>query len=743
MKKLWEKGTKRVLAAVMTGIISILAFAMYDTYRAYRQMIVQQQQQHLMLITRAVSQNLELSISEQLRQVGILTKTPGFLEAMEVYYQSGATERIKEYIFSYMLPDHGGPSRMYLLNNKGEPIFHYNQYPFLEEFDEALLKLDFSAAESESGIGVVFPISEHRYGMTLVNSVYGGGGYLGTVVSVIDLEALYEKYVAPLNVGRMGYIEVKDEQGTIIMHPNTRMLGFNYGRDIIDFENLIQYDSQRAMLSEQYMREEGMAIYDSYANGIVPPEWEITAFSRMNLWGTSWYISAVMPYHQAVSVEFDSLRKFGLLFGGVLLIVLAASIIIYSLMRNRQKLELETVYLKEINITLEELHQSREEARHYQKLTTIGTLAGGIAHEFNNLLTPILGYAEFLKEQMGKESEYYQDIDEVYKAGARAKEIVEQILPFSRRETDTTGHMSINLDAVIRDAAKMVSLITPSNIILEERLDDRDANVYGNATQIHQVLLNLYSNGIHSMEEKGGTLTVSTRRLRTDQMPEDYREIAGAEYVEVLVADTGCGMSEEILRQIFNPFFTTKAVGEGTGLGLSVVQDILISHSGFMRVESQPGEGSQFYLYLPVSAGGAAFAAAAAETKRESADEISLLLVDDEERILRYLTKRLERKGYHVDAYTDPKMALEALEGSPGRWNLAVVDYMMPQMKGTALAQRIRIRRPDMGIIMVTGLVESDALQMKQDAVIDSILMKPVNFDELIREIKKTAIREK
>lgn len=741
MKKLWKKGTKRILAAVMTGIILVLAFVMYDTYRAYRQMIVQQQQQHLMLITRAVSQNLELNISERLRQVGILTKTPGFLEAMEVYYQSGETERIKEYFFSYMLPDHSGPSRMYLLNKKGEPIFHYNQYPFLEEFDEALLKLDSSAAESESGIGVVFPISEHRYGMTLVNSVYGSGGYLGTVVSVIDLEALYEKYVAPLSVGRRGYIAVKDEQGTIIMHPNTRMLGFNCRRDIIDFENLIQYDSQREMLSEQYMREEGMAIYDSYANGIVPPEREITAFSRMNLWGTSWYISAVMPYYQAVSVEFDSLRKFGLLFGGVLVIVLTASVVIYFLMRNRQKLELETVYLKEINITLEELHQSREEARHYQKLMTIGTLAGGIAHEFNNLLTPILGYAEFLKEQLGKESEYYQDIDEVYKAGGRAKEIVEQILPFSRKETDTAGHMSINLDAVIRDAAKMVSLIAPSNIILEECLDDRDANVYGNATQIHQILLNLYSNGIHSMEEKGGTLTVSTRRLRTDQMPEDYREIAGAEYVEVLVADTGCGMAEEILRQIFNPFFTTKAAGEGTGLGLSVVQDILISHSGFMRVESQPGEGSQFYLYLPVSAGGAVFAAAA-ETKRESADEISLLLVDDEERVLRYLTKRLERKGYHVDAYTDPRMALEAFEGSPGRWNLAVVDYMMPHMKGTALAQQIRIKRSDTGIIMVTGLVESDAIQMKQDAVIDSILMKPVNFDELIREIKKTAVRE-
>ncbi|CUX61043.1 Wide host range VirA protein [Clostridium sp. C105KSO15] len=743
MKILWEKGKKQILSVFMSGTIIFLTFAMYNTYQAYRRMIVEQQQQNLMLITRAVSQNLELNISEQLRQISILIQTPGFLDAMETHYRTGETEKIKEYIFSYMLSDQSGPSRMYLLYPNGEPIFHYNQYPFLEKFDESLLQLENSALESTTGIGVVFPISEHHYGLSLINSVYSGGRYLGAVVSVMDLENLYQKYVLPLNVGGMGYITVKDEQGIMIMHPNEKMLGFNYRRDIKDFEELKQYDSLREMLRIQYTREEGMAIYDSYANGVMPADKEISAFSRMNLQGTSWYISAVMPYNQAVSAEFENLRKFGLLFGAVLLIVLAASVIIYSLMKNRQKLELETVYLREINDTLEELHQSREEARHYQKLTTIGTLAGGIAHEFNNLLTPILGYAEFLKEQFGKENEYYQDIDEVHKAGVRAKEIVEQILPFSRKETDTTEYRPLNLDAVIRDAVKMVSLISPSNIGLKVFLDDCEANVYGNATQLHQVLLNLYTNAIHSMEGKGGMLTISTRRLKTDQLPEEYRQIAGTEYVEVSVADTGCGMKEEILRQIFSPFFTTKEAGEGTGLGLSVVQDILISHSGFVRVESAPEEGSCFYIYLPVSAGRSAVQAAVVEPKRELTTEISLLLVDDEERVVRYITRRLERSGYHVDAYADPLKALEALEQNPERWNAVVVDYMMPQMMGTMLAQRIKIRRPDIGIIMVTGLVESDALQLKQAGVVDSILVKPINYNMLIQEIKKAAGKER
>lgn len=739
MRRFWEKGKKQMLAVLIVGIITFLVYAMYNTYHAYLHMIVQQQQQHLMLITKAVSQNLELNISEQLREVSILTQTPGFIDAMEEHYETGETEKIKEYIFSYMLSDQGGPSRMYLMNKDGEQIFHYNQYPFLEEFDEGLLMLGSSASESESGIGTVFPISENRYGMTLVNSVYGGGDYLGTVVSVMDLEALYEKYVAPLNVGRSGYISVQDDQGTVIMHANSRLLGFNHRRDIRDFDSLKQYESQRRMIDLQYGREEGTAIYDAYANGIVAPEKEISAFSRMNLWGTSWYISAVTPYNMAMDAEVGSLRRFSLLFFSILAVMMTAGLSIYTLSRKRQKLELETRYLKEINSTLEELYQSREEVRHYQKLTTIGTLAGGIAHEFNNLLTPILGYTEFLKEQMGKGSEYYQDIEEIHKAGVRAKEIVEQILPFSRKETDTAGYRSLNLDTVIRDAAKMIGLIMPSNIQFSGCLDDKNANVYGNATQLHQVLLNLYSNAIHSMEEKGGTLTVNTRRLKREQLPEEYRGVAGPEYVEILVEDTGCGMDEDTLRQIFNPFFTTKAAGEGTGLGLSVVQDILISHEGFMRVESEPGKGSRFYIDLPVSAGIVSIQTAVAGTRRESTDGISVLMVDDEERIIKYMKKRLERKGYQVDGYTDPMEALEAIMQNPGRWNVAVVDYMMPQLKGTTLAQRIKIQRPDMGIVMITGLVESDALQMRQAGVITDILMKPVNFDELTEAIEKAA----
>lgn len=738
----WKTGRKVLLAAVLSAILAFLAFAMNNTYQAYTQMIIKQQQQHLLLITRAVSQNLEICLSDQFRQVSTLTQTPGFLEAMEDHYQTEETARIKEYIFSYMLADQQGPSRMYLLDKRGSQILHYSQYPFLEDFDEAILRLDECARENISGIGDVFPISENHYGMTLINPVYGGNGYLGSVVSVIDLGMLYDRCVETLGTGGRGEIVVKDALGTVIMHQNERMLGTNSQRDLKDFDRLPQYDGMRTMLQRQYSQEEGTALYDGYYNGIQPPERKISAYSRMNLWGTSWYISAELPYSQAVAVEFDHMRKFGLLFGAISLVVMASAGMIYVLMRNRQRLELEAGYLREINRTLEELNESREEVRHYQKLTTIGALAGGIAHEFNNLLTPILGYSEFLGEQMGEDNEFYGDIEEIHKAGLRAKEIVEQILPFSRKETDTTSYSSMNLDVVIHDAIKMIQMVVPANITIREQLEDENANVYGNATQLHQVLLNLFTNGVQSMEAGGGTLTVASRRVRREELPENYRELAGAEYVEIQVMDTGCGMEEQVLHQIFNPFFTTKEAGEGTGLGLSVVKDILINHGGIIRVESRPGEGSCFCVYLPVAAGMTPIRAVVDKKKKSNARGLSLLLVDDEERVLKYLIRRLKKYGYQVDGYSDPRAALEALEKNPGRWDAAVVDYMMPSYKGTVLAQRIRQEQPYLGIVMITGFLESEALLCWKEGIVDSILLKPVNFEELSEAIAKASQRQ-
>ena len=741
MKKVIEKTKRKLIAVLVALLLFFLAYAMQGTYSAYTHMVVQQQQQHLLLISRAVAQNLQLYISEQLRTISTVAQTPGFVDAMEAYYDTGETAGIKEHIFTYTLSRQQGLARIYLLDREGAQVFHYNQYPLLEEFDESVLKLNNYSLPGNTGIGNIFRISDRHYGLTLVNSIYGGEGHMGTIVSVIDMDVLYRQFVAPLNVDKLGYITVKDRRKNIIMHPIPKMLSFNYQTDIPEFESLPQYKSLRDMLNMQYSSEEGTAIYDDFSAGILPPEKEICAFSRMNMGGTSWYVSTAMPYSQAVAIENESLTRFGLLLGVILIIVAASGISIYILQRNRHKLQTETRYLREINSTLEELHQSREQVRHYQKLMTIGTLAGGIAHEFNNLLTPILGYSEFLMEQTGKEGKYYEDIKEIFMAGNRAKEIVEQILPFSRKETDTVPFSAISVDVVVHDALKMMHLLIPANIELREQLNAAGVNVYGNATQIHQILLNLFTNAYQSIDENGGTLIVRTRRINHELLPENYREVAETDFVEILVEDTGCGMSEEVKRQIFNPFFSTKKSGEGTGLGLSVVKNILINHGGFIVVDSEPGKGSSFFIYLPVTDTPVTPVDFVSEGETQ-ANGIPVVLVDDDSHVLGYMKKRLIHKGYRVDAYEDPKEALDIMNAQPDKWDVAILDYMMPLYKGTTLAIHMKTLNPSIGIIIMTGLVERDALQMKVEGRIDEIFVKPAKFEELTAAIDRIAERK-
>ena len=734
MRFRWGKTAKMLIAALLAGLLSALLFAVYNTYDAYTQMMIAQQQQHLLITARAVSQNLSLYLSEQLRNVEILTQTPGFLTQFHTYYETGDQKGLKEYVLSYMLSQNQGVSRLYLLDQNGDEVFRYNQYPFLESFDESVLHLDQLAEGRQTGLGSAFRISPQHYGLTMVNSITDGSDYLGAVVSVLDMDALYQQYMAPLQ-GTVDII-VKNERGTVIMHPESEMLTFNYFRDIQGLDTLPEYESLWDMLQLQYQQEEGAAIYRACSGGILPEREEISAFSRMNLSGTSWYISAVMPYSQVVRMVNENLNRFAFLVTVIFVLIASSILIIYGLQKNRQKLQIETRYLRDMNRTLEELHESREQVRHYQKLQTIGALAGGIVHEFNNLLTPIMGYSEFLKQQLGPENEYYEDIDEIYKAGGRAKEIVDQILPFSRRETDSTQYNVVNLNAVIWDALKMVRMLLPSSVRLVVKPYSGPINIYGSATQIHQVLLNLCTNAYQAMEASGGTLTVATRRVFQDQLPAQYHPVAEGEFVRLEVSDTGCGIPPEMLSRIFDPFFTTKAAGDGTGLGLSVVQNILISHGGFIEAESAVGRGSRFLVYLPVTSQLPA-AAAQEESGGGRTGMGSVLLVDDEVRVVRYFKRRLVHQGYQVDAFTDPEEALNAYRLNPGQWDLLIVDEAMPKLRGTALLQHMKQQNHSLRVILVTGLVGDSAIRLHAERQIDEILTKPVEFEALAEAVAR------
>ncbi len=386
-----------------------------------------------------------------------------------------------------------------------------------------------------------------------------------------------------------------------------------------------------------------------------------------------------------------------------------------------------------------ERRRLEEQLRQSQKMEAIGTLAGGIAHDFNNILFPILGYTEMLMEDVGDDLEIRESLSEILRATQRAKDLVNQILAFSRK----TGRelKPLNLPGTVREAVKMVRSMLPATIEIEEHIQPCDP-VLGDAAQLHQVMMNLCTNAYHAMREKGGRLTVALAPV--DVRREDLGDLPDLQpgvHVRLTVRDTGAGMAPEVKRLIFDPYFTTKQQGEGAGLGLAVVIGIVKDHKGAVAVESEPGNGSAFHAYLPVMPAMADSTAAERGRSAPGGTE-SILIVDDEAQIVQMMHLMLESLGYTVTSRYSSLDALAAFEAAPARYDLVISDVTMPALSGLALAGKIKTLRSDIPVILCTGFSE----QMTQEALdavgVARAVLKPVTKIDLavtVREVLDAA----
>lgn len=396
----------------------------------------------------------------------------------------------------------------------------------------------------------------------------------------------------------------------------------------------------------------------------------------------------------------------------------------------------------ELKVEMEKRHQYEEERKkleaqllQLQKMETIGTLAGGIAHDFNNILTPILGYTEMALEELEEESNLQFDIEQINNAALRAKDLVQQILTFSRQvEVDKKP---LQMHHVIREALNLVKASFPSNIEIRLDLDPNCGTVMADATQIHQVIMNLCTNAYHSMMETGGTLRVSLRVIKaTNSLIKKVPKLIRGSYICTTISDSGTGMDRQTLTRIFEPFFTKKEVGIGSGLGLSVVHGIISSYEGAIEVESTVGEGTTFRIYLPQHSRQLPVNKNANQALTKGREHI--LFIDDEEEITFMGKRMLESLGYNVTVYTNSLTALEDFSSNPKEYDLIVTDQTMPYMLGTELIEHFREFRPDIKSIIITGFGDSISKQTIQEKKIDAIIIKPLilsNFSNLIRKI--------
>ncbi len=389
---------------------------------------------------------------------------------------------------------------------------------------------------------------------------------------------------------------------------------------------------------------------------------------------------------------------------------------------------------KELEIEQERLtlEKQLEQAR---KMEAIGTLAGGIAHDFNNILTPIFGYLELASMKIPEDSDLANDLEEVQIAADRAREIVKQILSFSRRDTDNLS--AIQVQIIVKEALKLLRASIPATIEIRQDIDQQCGSVMANPAQIHQIVMNICTNAYYAMRETGGILGVSLAPLEISQ--HDFIKninLKPGPYLRLEISDTGHGMDQATRERIFEPYYTTKDKDEGTGMGLSIVHGLVNGMGGHVTVYSEPGKGTTFHIYLPVIestifSGKKITPKIALPTGTER-----IMLVDDEEQVLKVEMAMLKELGYEVKAFSSSLKALEHFSEHSDIFDLVITDMTMPKMTGDKLAQGIKEVRPDIPVILCTGFSELVDEETAKALGISAYVTKPIIGQTFSRTVR-------
>jgi PAS domain S-box-containing protein len=395
--------------------------------------------------------------------------------------------------------------------------------------------------------------------------------------------------------------------------------------------------------------------------------------------------------------------------------------------------ELEQAY-KKLEKEVAERARIEGQLRHSQKMEAIGTLAGGIAHDFNNILAAIIGFAEMVEEDIPLGKPRVQHVQRVISAATRGRELIQQILAFSRK----TGHARypLSLSAITKETAQLLSASIPATINISLDITATSDTVLATPVEVQQILMNLATNAALSMEEKGGTIQINIKEIYVDADSSALEaEMVPGDYVQLMVSDTGSGMTQEVMERIFEPFFTTREVGRGTGMGLAVVYGIVKSLHGNITVESEPGAGTTISVLLPK-------AMCTADAGADSLEQIQggkerILFVDDEEFLVEWGQALLERIGYEVTSLNSSEEALKIFSAEPSRFDLVITDQTMPGATGLQLAKELLRLRPGIPIILCTGHSDFVTQDRLKGSGIREFLLKPLTKKVLAEAIRR------
>ncbi len=710
-----RKYTGIFICCAMAAVLIIFCFLTFGIWNDYKDAIINNQKMQMLLTTQSMGENLKVFIE-------------GYQADLNTIYD------IEEENFKKtgnrdwsMIGDYVANHRRFVYDvivedKRGDMIKSMKGYGVVKTFS-------------------VTPISQSE--QFLQCKLENGDLYLvlkrdipdvGSISIVINERSYYKSLVSKIRLGTNGYVVIKDSSGIILAHPQEQQWGINVISGRKEMFPGVDLTSLKQMIDKQNRGEEGVSEYFSYwwVDPGVPEVKKISAYSPVQIGDGFLVISAVIDYNDIYIPVAAGFFKLGLVFFCAMAIVLGLVIYIGDLRVQKRKDTEQITYLLELNKILEEIHQSEETIAHQQRLQIMGTMTGGIAHEFNNLLTPIMGYAELLMLDLPEQSENHDNATEIYEASTKAKEIIQQISSLSRKNMET-AFKNLQGEKVLKRAIKMVSSVCPPNIHLKESFTLKEECFLGNETQMNQVILNICVNAIHAIGHREGTICVSCQTVdredlaqhKLSTLPEGWDH-----YIRIDVEDDGEGMSDEVLKQIFDPFFTTKKNGKGTGLGLSLVEQIIHSHKGYVFAESTLGKGSIFHMYLPVN------------EQKEREEEIKLvdggpvlgiLIVDDNPKILRLLEKSFSRLDVPLTSCMDFEEARKILKEQEVA--AVVTEQYVRGKSGVDFCMSLQGPYPGVIRIVMADRVTKELVEAKKRRMIDEYIDKPVSDSAILKAV--------
>lgn len=720
--------------AAAFALAAALALALVYSFNQYKSQIIKEQEEQLLTIAKAVSNSISVYTDFYFADLVDVNTYDEYQTAGRLYLETGEEGPVRKFLTEHMR-----------IQNEDVSNFLVSSDPENDGEHEVLIQggedrtytsvNHFDGKEKDSRIDILRD-EENQYYLGLSMPTLDGSLRL---YFVINIERMYQKVASYIKVGQNGYVMIKDSTGRILMHPVKKQIG----KDVISGREAMYPDFDLTELEQliEHQKEgrEAAEIYHSYwwTDQVPKRVKKIAAYTPVWFQDDFIIVSAVIDYDEIAAPISKAMISVSLL---TIALMTTFVVVLYKLRISsiaRTRAEQENEYLRELNSKLEELRRRQEQMSHDQRLQLMGTLTGGIAHEFNNLLTPIMGYSGMIMADSDPSEDVYDSAQEIYSAAEKAKDIIRQIAALSRKQQGSNVK-PLNLKAAAERLLKIIDTVIPPNVHMNISFEwGDDCFVLCSETELNQIVLNLCTNAFYAMRSRDGVLRLGGRVITGEEAGLLFHAPRyEAAYASFWVEDNGEGIPEEQQAHIFDPFFTTKQVGEGTGLGLSTVVGILESLGGGIHVESRTGHGSRFTFCIPVCEESKEKVRRQRPSGQRSGDGARrILLVEDDKKILKLFDKALRTAGFDVTAIGNPLEAEEILRG--GGIDVIVTDYAMPKMNGAQIASLARKLGLRCKVILITGLVEDQVLEYYQKNLIHALLLKPLECQTLIDAVNR------